>query len=152
MKEITPESSAMLASLYAQAKESGKTHAEVVTWIVSEVLSMAQPQDERAEEEQAKQQTRPHDPATGPVPQQWQAPTNGFFRRDGRFVPNATWKPAQRSVETPRECAVPDVASMLTYTRNNGSHLGVAKDGRVRDLCATGPIGQPWQPPKETED
>jgi hypothetical protein len=141
MTQFLPETAAMLRNVIAQVKENtGKTHAEAVALVVAELLKT-----EPAQAVQAKK-----DLATGPAPQEWQPAKGGWWRRDGRFVPDETWKPTAKPTETPRE-DVPDVASqgtLITHTKNTGSLLGVAKDGRVRDLNATGgAIKVEWQPP-----
>jgi hypothetical protein len=140
---MLPETAAMLRNVIAQVKENtGKTHVEAVALIIAELMNTSP----AAQAVQAKK-----DLATGPAPQEWQPATGGWWRRDGRFERDETWTPAPKPTETPREVSVPAVVH--TPTRNTGSIVAVGKDGRVRDLNATGGAHKvEWVDPKDKEE
>lgn len=116
------ETRAMLRNVIFKLKET-KTHAEIMGWLVAEAvtilkdLSFSEP-DFKAKQVQAKPATIREDPATGPERQVWVAPTNGFWRHDGRFVPSADWKPVEKPVA--EEPTPVEPKRMIAVTLPNG--------------------------------
>ncbi len=116
------ETRAMLRNVIFKLKET-KTHAEIMGWLVAEAvtilkdLSFSEP-DFKAKQVQAKPATIREDPATGPERQVWVAPTNGFWRHDGRFVPSADWKPVEKPVA--EEPTPVEPKRMIAWTLPNG--------------------------------
>jgi hypothetical protein len=122
--------------------------------MIASKLTRANPVGPRHDEVngQVPEQRGGHNPnsSVGPEVQQWQPAIHGEWVATGygneRFIPDADWQP--RVTETQeREPSVPEIDT--NTAPSPGSYVTVGKDGRARDLCATGPIGVPWVDPSK---
>ena len=120
------ESKAMLGNLIAKLRET-KTHAEIIGWLMAEAIGLLKiiPDTESKQDAQADQvqdapaaiQGRKGDPnPTGPVVK-WKPPVGGFYRHDGRFVKDETWKPARQPTVEESKPSVPDVLTAMQQGR-----------------------------------
>lgn len=146
------ESAAMLRNVIFKLKET-KTHAEIMGWLIAEAvvilkdLSFSEPEIKQAQAKPATIQDTNN--ATGPRGEAWKPPVGGWYRHDGRFVKDETWKPAEKPVEQERKPSVPDVLNSQPQGPGVSTALNLNHpDGRVRDANATGgAFAVEWTPP-----
>jgi hypothetical protein len=113
MSGVAPETLAMVRSLVSQAKETRTTNAEIIGCVMAELLKTVVPESIPENKEQAQAPSRHHDTNTGPAPQDWVAPVNGFYQFDGRFRKNSSWQPTPKPVIEDTPPSVPDVLTAI---------------------------------------
>jgi hypothetical protein len=110
------ETRAMLRNVIFKLKET-KTHTEIMGWLVAEAvtvlkdLSFSEPEIKQAQAKPATIQDTNN--ATGPRGETWKPPVGGFYRHDGRFVKDETWKPAEKPAVEESKPSVPDVLAQV---------------------------------------